>query len=173
MKVKVDREYPVSVDQLYEIMTSKAFFEQRFEWGRVTGYRFEGFEQTPSGLLLRIFQPVRIRSDKIPGFAKRFLPEQADLLTEFLWTPLADGSGYEAQYRFQLGSVPVSVAGTMQLSREGDDHSLQCTEVEVSSSVPIVGKKLVSLLADKVDDALAGDYRQTLRYVEECVHRER
>lgn len=168
MKVKVDREYPVSVERLYEIITSKAFFEQRFEWGRVNGYRFEGFEQTPNGLLLKIFQPVQIRSDKIPGFAKRFLPEQADLLTEFLWTPIQDGSGFEAQYRFQLGSVPVSVAGKMVLSRDGESHALQCTEVEVSSSVPIVGKKLVSLLADKVDDALAGDYRQTLRYVEEC-----
>lgn len=168
MKVKVDREYPVSVDRLFEIMTSKAFFEQRFEWGRVTGYRFEGFEETASGLLLKIFQPVKFKSDKIPGFARRFLPEQADLLTEFLWTPLEDASGYQAQYRFQLGNVPVSVAGVMVLSRDGDDHSLQCTEVEVSSSVPIVGKKLVALLADKVDGALAGDYRQTLRYVQEC-----
>lgn len=168
MKVKVDREYPVSVEQLYKIMTSKAFFEQRFEWGRVTDYRFEGFEQTGNGLLLKIFQPVKFRSDKIPGFARRFLPEQAELLTEFLWTPLSDGSGYQARYRFQLGNVPVSVAGIMMLSRDGEQHSLQITEVEVSSSVPIVGKKLVGLLADKVDDALAGDYRQTLRYLEEC-----
>ncbi|MCK0152290.1 DUF2505 domain-containing protein [Alcanivorax sp. S6407] len=168
MKVKVDREYPVNVEQLYQIMTSKAFFEQRFEWGRVQGYRFEGFEQTAEGLLLKIHQPVKIRSDKIPGFARRFLPEQADLLTEFLWTPMADGAGYQADYRFQLGNVPVNVAGKMVLCSDGEAHSLQCTEVEVSSSVPIVGKKLVALLADKVDDALAGDYRQTLRYVEEC-----
>ncbi len=168
MKVKVDREYPVSVEKLYDIMTSRAFFEQRFEWGRVKGYRFEGFEETDKGLLLRIFQPVRIRSDKIPGFARRFLPEQADLMTEFLWTSLPGEEGYQANYRFQLGNVPVHVEGKMVLSRDGEAHALQCTEVEVSSSVPIAGKKLVSLLADKVDDALAGDYRQTLRYVEEC-----
>ncbi|KGD63257.1 hypothetical protein Y5S_03532 [Alcanivorax nanhaiticus] len=167
MKVKVDREYPVSVEKLYEIITSKDFFEQRFQWGKVNDYRFEGFEQTAEGLLLKIFQPVKFRSDKIPGFARRFLPEQADLLTEFLWTPLGDGSGYQARYRFQLGNVPVTVAGKMVLSRDGEDHAIQCTEVEVSSSVPIVGKKLVALLADKVDDALAGDYRQTLRYVQE------
>ncbi len=165
--MKVDREYPVNVDALYEIITSKAFFEQRFEWGKVSGYRFEGFEQTQEGLLLQIHQPVRFRSGKIPGFARRFVPEQADLLTEFLWNPLPDGSGYQAEYRFHLANVPVNVAGTMVLSRDGDHHTLQCTEVEVSSSVPIVGKKLVALLADKVDDALAGDYRQTLRYVEE------
>ena len=30
MKVMVDREFPVGVDRLYEILTSKAYFEQRF-----------------------------------------------------------------------------------------------------------------------------------------------
>ncbi len=171
MRVVVDREYPVSVEKLYDIMTSKAFFEQRFAWGGIDDYRFDAFEQTPEGMLIRIAQPVRIKTDKIPGFARRFVPEQGELVTEFLWWPASESGdkGYQARYRFQLGGVPMNVEGTMTLAEEGQDHAIQRTEVTLSSSVPLVGKKLVSLLSPKVDDALAGDYRQTLRYVENCV----
>ncbi|ERP86627.1 hypothetical protein Q670_05515 [Alcanivorax sp. P2S70] len=170
MRVVVDREYPVSVEKLYEIITSKAFFEQRFAWGDVDDYRFDAFEETPEGMLIRIAQPVRIKTDKIPGFARRLVPEQGELVTEFLWRPAGgdNSSGYQARYRFQLGGVPMNVEGGMVLEADGENHAIQHTEVTLSSSVPLVGKKLVSLLAPKVDDALAGDYRQTLRYVQSC-----
>ena len=62
----------------------------------------------------------------------------------------------------------MNVEGGMVLEADGENHAIQRTEVTLSSSVPLVGKKLVSLLAPKVDDALAGDYRQTLRYVQSC-----
>ncbi|MED5431843.1 MAG: DUF2505 domain-containing protein [Pseudomonadota bacterium] len=171
MRVVVDREYPVSVEKLYDIMTSKAFFEQRFAWGGIDDYRFDAFEQTPEGMLIRIAQPVRIKTDKIPGFARRFVPEQGELVTEFLWRPASESGdkGYQARSRCHLGGVPMNVERTMTLAEEGQDHAIQRTEVTLSSSVPLVGKKLVSLLSPKVDDALAGDYRQTLRYVENCV----
>ncbi|MCG8393748.1 MAG: DUF2505 domain-containing protein [Pseudomonadales bacterium] len=167
MKVLVDREFPTSVARLYEIMTSKAYFEKRFEWGKVSDYRFQAFDETPEGLLIQIVQPIEIRTDKVPAFARRFLPEKSDLLTEFLWLPTSQAGEYLARYRFQLGNVPLKIGGTMRLSADGEKQAIQQTEVELTSSVPLVGKKLVSLVAPKVDDALAGDYRHTLRYVEE------
>jgi len=59
----------------------------------------------------------------------------------------------------------MKISGVMILTGD-DSEAVQHTEVEISSSVPLVGKKLVSLVAPKIDDALAGDYRHTLRYVE-------
>jgi hypothetical protein len=50
---------------------------------------------------------------------------------------------------------------------DGESQSIQQTQVEITSSVPLVGRKLVDLVAPKIDDALAGDYRHTLRYVEQ------
>lgn len=166
MKVAVDRQFPTGVDRLYEIMTSKAYFEQRFAWGKVHDYRFQAFEQTDQGFLIQIVQPVRIRTDRVPAFARKVLPEQADLLTEFLWHPHGGADAYLADYRFQLGNVPLRIGGLMRLNGDAEQAE-QHTRVELTSSVPLVGKKLVSLVAPKVDDALAGDYRHTLRYVEE------
>ena len=167
MKVMVDREFPVGVDRLYEILTSKAYFEQRFEWGKVNDYRFQAFQETGEGLLIQIVQPIQIRTDKVPSFARRLLPSQADLLTEFLWQATGRAGCYQARYRFQLGNVPLKISGTMVLNADGESQSIQQTQVEITSSVPLVGRKLVDLVAPKIDDALAGDYRHTLRYVEQ------
>jgi hypothetical protein len=167
MKVMVDREFPVGVDRLYEILTSKAYFEQRFEWGKVNDYRFQAFQETGEGLLIQIVQPIQIRTEKVPSFARRLLPSQADLLTEFLWQATGRPGFYQARYRFQLGNVPLKISGTMELNADGESQSIQQTQVEITSSVPLVGRKLVDLVAPKIDDALAGDYRHTLRYVEQ------
>ncbi|EKF74840.1 hypothetical protein A11A3_06395 [Alcanivorax hongdengensis A-11-3] len=168
MKVTVDRQFDIGVDRMYEIFTSKDFFEQRFAWGKVHDYRFDAFERTAGGFLVRIIQPVSIRTDKVPGFARKLLPSRADLLTEFLWHSQDDAGPHQADYRFQLGNVPVKVSGIMRLAGDGQ-QCRQHTQVEVSSSVPLVGRKLVELIAPKVDDALEGDYRQTRRYLEQCL----
>ncbi|MDX1804176.1 MAG: DUF2505 domain-containing protein, partial [Alcanivorax sp.] len=99
MNVTVDREYDTSVERLFEILTSREYFEQRYAWGKVENYRFDTFGQTDDGFLIRIIQPITIRTDRIPGFARRFLPSETDLLTEFLWHP-GGGAPYQADYRF-------------------------------------------------------------------------
>lgn len=164
MEQTVERHYPVTVGDLYGILTSKAFFEQRFAWGRVEGYRFEAFAPRDGGMLIRIAQPITIRLDKVPGFARKFLPGEADLTTEFHWRPVADG--YLAGYRFVLGRVPVNVGGTMALRADGE-QAVQTTRVAVKSSVPLVGRRLEGLIAERFEEALDGDYRHTLRYIEE------
>ncbi|MEQ3637631.1 DUF2505 domain-containing protein [Alcanivorax sp.] len=165
MKVMVDRQYPISVDRLYDVLTSKEFYETRYEWSKVDNYRFGAFENTSRGKLIQLIQPMAINSDSVPAMARRFLPESADLLTEFLWTPPPVEGRYQAEYRFQLGNVPMKIGGVMVLTGD-ENEAIQHTEVEISSSVPLVGKKLVSLVAPKIDSALASDYRDTLRYVE-------
>jgi len=54
MEMTVERRYPVNVETLYAILTSKAFFEQRYAWGKVEDYHFDAFEQTEDGALIRI-----------------------------------------------------------------------------------------------------------------------
>ena len=65
-----------------------------------------------------------------------------------------------------LGSVPVKVGGTMALGADGDE-AVPTTRVAVKSSVPLVGRKLESLIAQRFEQALEGDYRHTIRYIQE------
>lgn len=164
MEQIVERRYPVDMETLYGMLTSQAFFEQRHAWGRLKDYRFEAFGPEDGGFLIRIVQPITIRLDKVPGFARKFLPGEAELTTEFHWHPIVAG-GYQADYRFSLGNVPVRVGGTMALHAE-DEHTVQTTRVAVKSSVPLVGRKLESLIAERFEEVLEGDYRHTLRYIE-------
>lgn len=170
MEETVQRRYPVDVETLYSILTNEDFFQRRYAWGKVEDYRFERFGKEGDCFVIRIVQPIEIRTDKVPAFARRLLPSRADLTTEFRWRPAA--GGYQAEYRFGLGNVPVKVNGTMTLRAEGRDAALQETQVLVRSSVPLVGRKLEGLIGARFDKALEGDYRHTLRYIEQ-VHRQR
>ena len=128
------------MDRLYEILTSKAYFEQRFEWGKVNDYRFQAFQETGEGLLIQIVQPIQIRTDKVPSFARRLLPSQADLLTEFVWQATGRPGFYQRRYRFQLGNVRLTISGTPGLSAAGASRSIQDTQVEATSWVTLVGR---------------------------------
>lgn len=170
MQLTVERHYPIAVHRLYEIVTSKAFFEQRFAWGKIDNYRFDEFAVDPQRALIRIIQPIKIKTEKMPSFARRLVPASADLTTEFSWRDNVGSLPYIADYRFVLAGVPLNVEGVMTLTADGSDAASACrqiTQVNISCPVPLVGRKIVSLLAPKVEEALAGDYRHTLRYVEE------
>src|SRR5699024_1725439 len=97
MDETVWRRYPVNVEALYAILTSKDFFTQRYAWGKVKDYRLEGCQPQGDVFLVRVIQPIEIRVDKLPPFARRLLPARADLSTEFRWRP-SEG-GYLADYR--------------------------------------------------------------------------
>lgn len=165
MEETVWRRYPVNVEALYAILTSKDFFEHRYAWGKVQDYRLEAFQPQGDAFLVRIAQPIDIRVDKLPPAVRRLLPARADLTTEFRWRP-SEG-GYLADYRMTLGAVPVKVSGTMCLRADGTDSASQETRVAVRSSLPLVGRKLEGLIAARFGEALDGDYRHTLRYIEE------
>lgn len=165
MDETVQRRYPVDVETLYSILTSEDFFQHRYAWGKVDDYRFERFGAEGETFVIRIVQPIEIRTDKVPSFARRLLPSSADLTTDFHWRPFE--GGYQAEYRFVLGNVPVKVSGTMTLRAEAADQALQETRVSVRSSVPLVGRKLEGLIGARFDKALEGDYRHTLRYIEQ------
>lgn len=163
MRVERHQQYPVSAQTLVRVLTDKAFFERRLG-GSEDNYYFDAFEQTDEGLLIRVHREVAIRSDKVPAVARKFIGSSATLVTEFLWQETGTAP-YRAQYLFKLGSVPVEVRGQVRLLDE-EGSARQHIIVEVSSHIPLIGRKLVEMVGQRVEKALDSDYRGTLRYLE-------
>lgn len=165
MKVEHQHEFPVAPSTLLEVLTSRAYFEARFAMSGVEEFWFDAYEETERGFLIRVLRELEIRSDKVPAFARRFLGQHYTLTQEFLWTH-RDEPPYRAEYRFKLGDIPVTVSGEMKITDE-NGHAGQQYRVEVDSSVPVIGRKLVGLVSERVDKALESDYRGTLKYLQQ------
>jgi len=165
--VKVDRyqDYPLPAQQLLAVLTDRHFFEARHVMSGVTDFHFDAFGEQADGFLIRILRDVKITSDKVPAFAKRFLGSNNTLVQEFLWTE-RNVLPYRARYRFSLGSVPVEVRGDVTIT-ERNGQAQQHLLIQVHSTVPLIGKKLAAMVGERVEDALNSDYRATLRYLRE------
>jgi hypothetical protein len=163
MKVEHEHEFAVPPSKLLEVLTSRAYFEARFAMSGVDDFWFDAYEETERGFLIRVLRELEIRSDKVPAFARRFLGQHYTLTQEFLWTRRAE-LPYRAEYRFKLGDIPVTVFGEMRITGE-NGHAGQQYRVEVDSTVPVIGRKLVGLVSERVDKALESDYRGTLKYL--------
>ncbi len=157
------RTFPVDAATLLAALTSRDYFDARHAMSGITAYRYDAFGPTERGLEIRIAREMEIRSNNVPAFAKRFVGQSATLTTTFLWTR-TDRQPYQAQYEFTVGRIPVQVRGTMTLHDDAGG-AVQDIRAEITSSVPLVGGKLVELVAGQLDKGLASDYRATLRYL--------
>ena len=164
MRVERHQVYPVSARTLVDVLTHQDFFRWRLGARGEDDFHFDAFEQTSEGMLIRVHRELQIKSDRVPAVARRFVGRGATLVTEFLWTE-TQTQPYQARYLFKLGSVPVEVKGQVRLlDEQGSAH--QHIVVEVTSNVPLIGRKLVEMVGERVEKALDSDYRGTLRYLE-------
>lgn len=160
------RSYPVSAEQLLSFLTSKEFYVRRYNILEVEDYSFEQCEQTEQGFVVHIERNMPINTERIPSFARRFVGETAELSTRFVW----DNQGaapYVGHYSVAMAGAPVTIEGTVKVSAQTDSSCEQNIDLKIHCSVPIIGKKLAALLAQRVEKVLEDDYQATLRYLRE------
>lgn len=168
MNLVQTRTYPVSAEQLLSLLTSQAFYIGRYNILDVDDYSFEQCEQTEQGFVVHIKRNMPIKTDRIPGFARRFVGETAELSTQFVW----DNEGpspYVGRYSVTMAGAPVTIEGKVRISAQTDDSCEQYIALTIDCSVPLIGKKLAALLAERVEKVLEDDYKATLEYIQKHV----
>lgn len=164
MQLQRSRTFAVPAPRLFEVLTSKAFFDARHALSGASQYRYDAFGPTERGLLVRIIRELDLSGRALPGFARRFVGESAALTMEFLWTH-TEAPPYRAELRCSVGRVPVQVHGSMVIDDAGGEAQQQLT-LTIDSSVPLVGGKLAEVVAAQLDKGLQSDYRATLAYLQ-------
>ncbi|MCK0536165.1 DUF2505 domain-containing protein [Alcanivorax quisquiliarum] len=164
MQLQRCRSFAVPATRLFQVLTSKPFFDARHAMSGASQYRYDAFGPTERGLLVRIIRELDLSAKPLPGFARRFVGESAALTMEFLWTH-TQAPPYRAELRCSIGRVPVQVHGHMTIADEGGE-ALQTLALTIDSSVPLVGSKLAAIVAAQLDKGLQSDYRATLAYLQ-------
>ena len=172
MQLQRCRTFAVPATRLFQVLTSKPFFDARHAMSGASQYRYDAFGPTERGLLVRIIRELDLSARPLPGFARRFVGESAALTMEFLWTH-TQAPPYRAELRCSIGRVPVQVHGEMTIDEEGGDEgdkergaARQTLALTIDSSVPLVGGKLAEIVAAQLDKGLQSDYRATLAYLQ-------
>lgn len=162
MRVTQQRRFSLSAAQLMERLTQQAFYEARFAQQGVENYQFEQCAAQTQGFVVHIVRTIEVDMNGIPSFARRFVSSSMPLTTRFVWQHQGSAP-FLGSYKVSIGNAPVSITGKVQISALCEQQCEQLIDIEITSGVPVIGKKIARALAERVEDVIEKDYQATLQ----------
>jgi hypothetical protein len=95
----------------------------------------------------------------LPGFAQRFVGNEINLVQTEHWTDIETGS-----VEVVIPGKPGQMSGTIRLAESGGTTT-ETVQMEVRVSIPLVGGKIESLIADLLRKALRAENEVGRRYL--------
>lgn len=98
-------------------------------------------------------------ADGIPGFAKKFVGDEINLVQREEWT-----SADRADLHVTIPGKPGDMVGTIELVEDGGTTT-ETVEVEITVHIPLVGGKIEKLIGDLLRKALRAEERVARDYL--------
>ncbi len=153
-QIKVDLSYPgASIDQVVEMLMTPAFREAVCDSQK----HVIGREVTIDGTSVTVDQ--RQSADKIPGFAKKFVGDDLQIVQSETWTTPTHGD-----IVVTIPGKPGKISGTADV-RAVDDGVLETVVLDVEVSIPLVGGKIARLIAEKLERTLHAENKVGLSWL--------
>jgi hypothetical protein len=151
-------EYPADADALAALLRDPAFLRWRAESAGDKNVEIT-IEQAESGLRVTV---ARDREVALPAFAKRMFQTKNRVVDETLWK--RSGDKWIGDYEIQIPGIPGEVKGQVSLvpCPEGCRYE---AAFQVTSKVPMLGSKLESFVADRVEESLRANAERNAQYL--------
>ena len=146
MRFRLDTSYDASPEEVFAMITDITFQGQVFERLRVHSYDVVVGD---AGDDLRVRFHWQTQASDVPVVARRFVGNTLELAQVKVWhRPDANGAR-EADVDGEVTGVPVKVSGTTRIVPDGRGTT-QAFGLQVTASVPMVGKGIEQVVADAV-----------------------
>ncbi len=153
MKIVAKHEYPCSSEELYELFTSDGFHEAKFA---ACGARnIEVLESEKGDDTFSITIERQVPAD-VPGVLKSLIGEWNTCTQTEEWEDVGDDE-YICDFALDTQGVPVDISGTMNVMAT-DDGCVNHVEMEITSTVPLLGKKLAQFVSKDAEKTLDKEY---------------
>lgn len=163
MKLHHEDLYALPAADLFRVFTDRAFYDARFAKSEGET-EYVHFGARGGRFVIDVRRHVRMRSGThIPALAQRFVRDVNVLHTVMEWD-LSKGESHRGTYRFEIERVPVEVTGHMHIEPRASGCA-QRLEMNVRCSIPLIGGKIASMVAERAERSLKRDYDNTLAYL--------
>ena len=92
----------------------------------------------------------------LPDLAKKVLGDTNRLIQREVWTK--SGEDYLCDVVIDSPGKPVTISGSMKMEKTGPDTSNWHVDFQIKASVPLVGGKIETMVADEAQANLAKEY---------------
>jgi hypothetical protein len=150
MATKVTHEltYAATLTDVGEMLMEPAFREQVCD---AQGATRKSVSVGPDGGGMKVVIDMVQPADGIPGFARKFVGDEINLVQTERWSDIETGL-----VDVVIPGKPGQMTGTISLREEGGTTT-ETVEMEVKVSIPLVGGKIESLIADLLRKALRAE----------------
>lgn len=155
-------DYSTSVGQVHAALSDESYWLARLAGSGADLARLDTMEISPDGRIDVVTTQV-LRSDRLPSVVSQFHRGDLEIRREETWGPL-HGPRADATVSGQVASAPVSLAGTAELTGEGDRCTL-ALHANVEVRVPLVGRKLENFIGNQLMELLIAEQRFTTAWI--------
>lgn len=150
-RVTQDLRYDgATVAQVHAMLADPAFREAVCDFQHVT---HRTVTVTPDGDALLITIDQGHATDRIPGFARKFVGEEIHMIQSETWTDPAHG-----HISVSIPGKPGEMKGTATLVEDAGGVT-ETADMEITVHVPLVGGKIEGLIADMLGKALRAEHK--------------
>ena len=156
-KVNEELRYDgATLEQVHEMLADPAFREQVCVSQHYLRHTVQ-IDRDGQGMTVTIDQIQEARG--IPGFAKKFVGDEINIVQTEDWTSPEKGNIHVA-----IPGKPGEMSGTALLT-EDPDGTTETVNLTVKVNIPLVGGKIESLIADLLSKALRAEHRVGVKWL--------
>lgn len=158
MEFRHEVRYEATVAEVFAMLSDPSFREQSASaMGALSAE--VAIKKRGAGVSIRI---ERVEpTEGVPGFAKKFAGETTEAVQLEEWDDEHGGT-----IAINTPGKPTSIRGTLSL-RDDDGVTVETMEAEVKVKVPLLGKKLETLMANLVRQGMDKEHAVGVRWLEE------
>jgi hypothetical protein len=138
-----------TLEQVHEMLADPAFREKVCDYQGVLRRKVT-INADGAGMSVEIDQVQEARG--IPGFAKKFVGDEINIVQAEDWTSTAKGN-----IHVTIPGKPGEMAGTALLT-EDPDGTTETVNLSVKVNIPLAGGKIEGLIADLLSKALRAEH---------------
>jgi hypothetical protein len=155
-RMTYDLTYEASLTDVGEMLMEPAFREQVCD---AQGALRKSVTVGQDGAGMKVVIDTVLPATGIPGFAKKFVGDEINLVQTEKWSDIEDGT-----VDVTIPGKPGQMTGTMTI-RESGGTTTETVDMEIRVSIPLVGGKIESLIADLLRKALKAENRVGRQYL--------
>jgi hypothetical protein len=154
-RLSYDLTYHAGLTEVGEMLMDPAFREEVCD---AQGAIRRTGTVTPEGGGMKVVIDQAMKAEGLPGFARKFIGDEINLVQSEQWSDIETGT-----VDVVIPGKPGQMRGTIRL-RESGGTTTETVEMEIKVSIPLVGGKIESLIADllrkalKVENSVGRDY---------------
>ncbi len=145
--------YPANPQRLRAMMLDSEYVAAKYVALGDRSTQLQTLEETGDGWTFKVDREV---DANLPDIAKKVLGDSNRLIQTEVWR--ASGDGYAADVVIDSPGKPVKITGTMSITPTGPDTSTWAVDFTIKASVPLVGGKIETIVADEAQGNLVKEY---------------